>query len=82
MPPEALRPCTRELSLFARSDLNNLVNGQAGISSDMAIHLSKASGSLEVWLGFQLNGDLAHVASQAASLKIARLDPRDISLAA
>jgi plasmid maintenance system antidote protein VapI len=49
----------------------------------MAIRLSKAFGSsLEVWLGFQLNGDLPYVAQRAASLKIARLDPRDISLAA
>ncbi|MDF0672770.1 MAG: HigA family addiction module antitoxin [Nitrospira sp.] len=66
-----------------RQALNNLVNGRAGISPDMAIRLSKAFGSSpEVWLGLQLDYDLAQATKRAANLKISRLDPRDISPAA
>jgi addiction module HigA family antidote len=37
---------------ITRQTLNNLVNGKAGISPEMAIRLSKAFGSSqEVWLG-------------------------------
>ena len=66
-----------------RQTLNNLVNERAGISPDMAIRLSKAFGSSpEVWLGLQLDYDLAHATKRTASLKIARLDPGNISPAA
>jgi len=66
-----------------RQALNNLVNGRAGISPDMAIRLSKAFGSsLEVWLGLQLDYDLVQAIKRTASLKISRLGPRDFSPAA
>jgi len=40
--------------------LNNLVNGKAGISPEMAIRLSKAFGSTpEMWLRLQMAYDLA-----------------------
>ncbi len=66
-----------------RQTLNNLVNERAGISPDMAIRLSKAFGSSpEVWLGLQADYDLALATRRAASLKIARLDPGNISPAA
>jgi len=66
-----------------RQALNNLVNGRAGISPDMAIRLSKAFGSsLEVWLGLQLDYDLVQAIKRTASLKISRLGPRDSSPAA
>jgi len=43
-----------------RQALNNLVNGKAGISPEMAIRLSKVFGSSpEVWLGVQMDYDLA-----------------------
>lgn len=43
-----------------RQTLNNVVNGRAGISPEMAIRLSKAfSGRQEVWLGLQMRYDLA-----------------------
>src|SRR5205809_4823093 len=46
-----------------RQALNNLVNGKAGISPEMAIRLSKAFGAdAETWLRMQLNYDLASVA--------------------
>jgi antitoxin HigA-1 len=45
-----------------RQALNNLVNGKAGVSPEMAVRLSKAFGSSpEVWLRLQANFDLAQV---------------------
>jgi addiction module HigA family antidote len=66
-----------------RQALNNLVTERAGISPDMAIRLSKAFGSSpQVWLGLQLDYDLAHATKRTARLNISRLDPQDISPAA
>ncbi len=43
-----------------RKTLSELVNGNSGISPEMAIRLSKAFGSSpEVWLGLQMDYDLA-----------------------
>ena len=48
-----------------RQALNNLVNGKAGISPEMAIRLSKAFGSTpEFWLRLQAAYDLAHIEQQ------------------
>ncbi len=45
-----------------RQALNNLVNGKAGISPEMAVRISKAfGGSPEMWLRLQVNYDLAQV---------------------
>ncbi len=45
-----------------RQALNNLVNGKAGISPEMAVRLAKAfGGSAETWLGLQTDYDLAQV---------------------
>ena len=57
-----------------RQTLNNLVNGKAGISAEMAVRLSKAFGSSpEVWLGMQMEYDLAQVAKQAHNIKVKRV---------
>ena len=45
---------------ISRQALNNVVNGKAGISPEMAIRLAKAFGSTaETWLQIQVNYDLA-----------------------
>lgn len=45
-----------------RQALNNLVNGKAGVSPEMAVRLAKAfGGSAEMWLRLQANYDLAQV---------------------
>lgn len=45
-----------------RQALNNLVNGKAGISAEMAVRLSAAfGGGAETWLRMQSNYDLAQV---------------------
>lgn len=45
----------------ARHTLSRVINGQAGISPDMAIRLEKAfGGSADAWLRMQAAYDLAH----------------------
>jgi addiction module HigA family antidote len=53
-----------------RQALNNLVNGKAGISPEMAVRLSKAFGTTpETWLRLQMAYDLAQVQQQKISVK-------------
>jgi addiction module HigA family antidote len=53
-----------------RQALNNLVNGKAGISPEMAVRLAKAFGCTpEFWLRLQLNYDLAQVRQDAIAVK-------------
>lgn len=56
-----------------RQTLNNLVNERAGISPEMAIRLAKAFGSsAEVWLGLQMEYDLAQ-ANKSAQINVKRI---------
>jgi addiction module HigA family antidote len=56
-----------------RQALNNLVNGKAGISPEMAIRLGKAfGGTAEGWLALQAAYDLAQVRKSASSIRIRR----------
>ena len=53
-----------------RQALNNVVNGKAGISPEMAVRLAKAfGGSAEMWVRLQSNYDLAQVRSEAIDVK-------------
>jgi antitoxin HigA-1 len=53
-----------------RQALNNLVNGKSGISPEMAIRLHKAfGGSAAVWLGIQMDYDLAQAMKRERSIK-------------
>jgi addiction module HigA family antidote len=62
-----------------RQALNNLVNEKAGISPEMAIRLSKAFGSsAEMWLGLQLQYDLALAEKAASKIKIERIKRRSV----
>lgn len=55
----------------SRQALNNLVNGQAGISAEMAIRLSKAfGGAPETWLHLQIDYDLAQARKGEAGLRV------------
>ena len=57
-----------------RETLNNLVNEKAGISPEMSIRLSKAFGSRpEVWLGLQMQYDLAQAEKTAHRIKVHRI---------
>lgn len=60
-----------------RLTLSNLVNGKNGISPEMAIRLSKAfGGSAEVWLGMQMDYDLAQAEKHASRLKVIKVWPQ------
>ena len=66
-----------------RQTLSNLVNGKAGISPEMSIRLSKAFGSSpEVWLGMQMEYDLAQAYKSADRIKVQRIAPNPASSAA
>jgi antitoxin HigA-1 len=57
-----------------RQTLNNLLNGKAGISPEMAIRLSKAFGSSpEVWLGLQMQYDLTQANRNAHLIHVRRI---------
>jgi addiction module HigA family antidote len=55
-----------------RQTLNNLVNGKAGISAEMAVRLAKGLGSTpDFWLRLQTNYDLAQVRNR--NIEVTRL---------
>ena len=57
-----------------RQNLNNVLNGKSGISPEMAIRLSKAFGSRpEVWLGLQMEYDLAEAEKKAGNIRVRRV---------
>ena len=59
-----------------RQALNNLVNGTAGISPEMAVRLAKAFGSSpRVWLGLQRDYDLAQVLKREHEIIVRRPPP-------
>ena len=52
-----------------RQTLNNLVNGMAGVSAEMAVRLAAAfGGGAEAWLRMQTNYDLARVKQREAEI--------------
>lgn len=56
-----------------RQALNNVVNGKAGISPEMAVRLDKAfGGTAEAWIALQTAYDLAQVRKRESSIKVAR----------
>jgi addiction module HigA family antidote len=53
-----------------RQALNNLVNGKAGVSPEMAVRVSKAfGGGPEMWLRLQANYDLARLRQDEIDVK-------------
>jgi antitoxin HigA-1 len=59
-----------------RKTLSELLNGKSGISPEMAIRLSKAFGSTpDVWLGLQMDYDLARAQLKSGTIKVRRLAP-------
>lgn len=56
-----------------RQALNNVVKGKSDISPEMAIRLSKAfGGSPDVWLGMQMQYDLARAEQHAETIDVRR----------
>ena len=59
-----------------RKTLSELVNGKSGISPEMAVRLSKAFGSSpELWLGLQMDFDLAQLQTKAGKIKVQKFAP-------
>lgn len=60
----------------ARHTLSRVLNGQAGISPEMAVRLEKAGWSnADHWLRLQTAFDLAQVRRIASTIKVARYEP-------
>lgn len=58
----------------SRKTLSSILNGRAGISSEMAVRLSIAFGtSAESWLNQQTQYDLWHAEQGRKQLRVARL---------
>jgi addiction module HigA family antidote len=74
----------------SRQALNNLVNGKAAMSPEMAVRLEKRfGGSAEMWLSLQLAFDLAAAYQRAGTIRVKRkkfltipVDPRAHGLTA
>jgi antitoxin HigA-1 len=63
-----------------RQTLNNLVNGKAGISPEMAIRLGKAfGGGAETWLRLQMVYDLAQARQHEGEIKVKRVVRRKLA---
>ena len=57
-----------------RKTLSELLNGRSGISPEMAFRLAKAFGSSpEMWLGLQMDYDLAQVQRRAGKFRVRKL---------
>ena len=62
----------------ARSTLSRVINGQASITPEMAIRLSKAFGSTpETWLKMQQAYDLAQMKAKESEIAVERFHPRE-----
>ena len=67
---------TANLLGVSRQALNNIVNGQSGVTPEMAIRLSKAfGGTPDVWLRMQMAYDLAQALKKAGEINVPRLSP-------
>jgi antitoxin HigA-1 len=60
----------------SRATLSRLINGQAGISPDMAIQLAKAFGATpDIWIRMQAAYDLAQARQHESEIKVKRYQP-------
>ena len=59
-----------------RQALSNLINGNSGVSPEMAVRLEKAfGGTAETWLRMQVAYDLARVRKTADTIDVRRYEP-------
>ena len=58
----------------SRQALSRLINGQAGVSPEMAIRLSKAFGTTpDIWIRMQASYDIAQAKQHADRIKVVHL---------
>lgn len=61
----------------SRTTLSRLINGQAGVSPDMAIRLAKAFGATpDIWIRMQAAYDLAQARQHESEIKVKLYRPR------
>ena len=61
----------------SRQALSNLLNGRAGMSTEMAIRLAKAFGSTtETWIRLQAAYDVAQAQAHEDEIQVERYEPR------
>jgi len=65
----------------ARHTLSRVINGQAGISPEMAIRLEKAGWSnADHWLRLQTAFDLAKARQREGTINVKRYEPAELSV--
>ena len=58
-----------------RTSLSRLIHGHNGISTEMAVRLSKAfGGSAESWLRQQINYDLAQIKTKTSDIRVRKFE--------
>ena len=58
-----------------RTSLSRLIHGHNGISTEMAVRLSKAfGGSAESWLRQQINYDLAQLKTKTTDIRVRKFE--------
>jgi antitoxin HigA-1 len=63
-----------------RQQLYRVINGESGISPEMAVRLERGIGSsAEAWLKMQMNYDLAQIQKRAGSIPVKRLKPKEVA---
>ncbi len=63
----------------SRQALSRLINGQAGISPEMAIRLSKAFGTTpDIWIRIQATYDIAQAKGREDRIKVERYEPQPV----
>src|ERR1700722_19017830 len=61
----------------SRTTLSPLINGQAGVSPEMAIRLAKAFGATpDIWIRMQAAYDLAQARQHEGKIHVQRFEPR------
>ena len=61
----------------SRTTLSRLINGQAGVSPEMAISLAKAFGATpDIWIRMQAAHDLAQARRRETDIDVQRYRPR------
>ncbi len=65
-----------EILGVSRTKLSRLINGQAGVSPEMAIRLAKAFGATaDIWLRMQAAYDLAQARRHEGDIQVKRYEP-------
>ncbi len=63
----------------SRQALSRLINGQAGISPEMAIRLSKAFGTTpDIWIRMQAAYDIARAKGRGDQIKVERYEAQPV----